>query len=209
MPSKFRFLAVAVVVFLGVLSYSVAALASHGRASDHAITAGHRAGRACTTGQLGMAFRGVSEPGTDNSALGQVVLWNKSARACALTEPIKVAGLNRAGHRDTNTVSFTIGVKAPKLSPHGTGPSKRGHFPKREVVAQILLIAAGPRPGDAPSCSKHLVDPATWRLELPSGKPMTVANKSASRGPALNGKGGLTTCRGQLGGQSPITIGRT
>ncbi len=204
MFGKFRYLAAAVVVALGVLGYSVAALASHGRSA-----APGSAARSCATRQLGIAFQGSKEPGTNNSALGQLLLWNKSARACALTEPIKVAGLNRAGHRVTNTVSFTIGAKAPKLSPQGTRPGKQGHFRKGEVVAQILLIAAGPRPGDGPSCSRHLVDPATWRLELASGRPLTVANRSSSRGSALNGEGGLTTCRGHLAGQSPILIGRS
>jgi hypothetical protein len=217
MYNQFRVVAALAVAALGIFGYSVAAAASHSAphqagapARAHASRAASASSATCTSARLGAAFEGGSEPGTGNSALGFILLWDKSGAACTLTAPIKVAGLNRAGHRVTQVVRFTVGAKTMKLSAHGAGPNRRGQIRKGEVFAQMLLIAAGPHPHGGPGCSGHLVAPATWRIELRTGgSALIAANRSPRRGPALNAHGGLTTCRGHLGGQNPILIERS
>jgi hypothetical protein len=209
MNIQLRALAALATAALGIFGYSVGAAASHGRTAT-ATGATGASHAACTSARLGVAFEGGSEPGTGNSALGFILLWNKSGKPCTLTAPIRVRGISHAGHRVTQVVKFTIGVKTMKLSPHGTGPSKRGQMRKGEVFAQMLLIAAGPHPHSLPACPRHLVTPASWRVELAtSGKALITANRSRRRGPALNGQGGITTCRGRVGGQNPILIERS
>jgi hypothetical protein len=80
-------------------------------------------------------------------------------------------------------------------------------MPAGQVSASLLLIAAGTHPGNsATSCSGHQVDPAAFRVTLASGGSVTTPNASRDRGPALTHEGGLLTCRGRLGGQSPVTV---
>lgn len=160
----------------------------------------------CTAGQLGAALEGSSQPGTAGMGLAIIYVWNNSAAACTLIGPVTVAGLNSGGRQVTNSVRFAITPGSPPLSPRGIGPSPLGRLPAHEVAAGMLLIAAGAHPPEGQSCRTHQVDPALWRISLISGGSITARNASPSAGPALSSNGGLTTCHGRLGHQSPMNI---
>jgi hypothetical protein len=163
---------------------------------------------ACTPGRLGAALEGSSEPGTGGAALAIVYLWNKSATACRLAGPVTITGLSLAGRTVTTSVLFRLPAGSAPLSPDGIRPGTLGRMPAREVVASMLLIAAGAHPSDpALACPGLHVDPAIWRITLASGGSLTTPNASAASGPALTRDGGLTTCRGNLYRQSPMSIG--
>jgi len=71
----------------------------------------------------------------------------------------------------------------------------------------MLLIAAGTHSADGLGCPAHRIVPTIWLMDPPaSGGSITARNMSPATGPALTGNGGLATCEGRLGGQSPITI---
>lgn len=162
---------------------------------------------ACTAGQLGAALEGSSQPGTGGTALALLYLWDKSATACRIGGPVTIAGLSRAGRPVTTSVRFQLPARRAPLSPDGTGPDTLGRMPAREVVASLLLIAAGAHPDDpAVACAGHRVDPAALRITLATGGSITMRNAAASPGPELTRDGGLTTCRGSLAGQSPMLI---
>ncbi len=161
----------------------------HHRPSSYGSTSA-AAAAGCAAGQLGAALEGSSEPGTAGTALGSVYLWNKSATACTLPGPVTVIGLDQAGRQVTTPVRVTTGAGSPALSTGGTGPSKRGRMPAGEVIASLLLIAAGTHPDNSsPSCPGHQIDPATFRIVLASGGSITAPNASAAHGPALTRDG--------------------
>lgn len=164
-------------------------------------------GAACTAGQLDAALEGSSEPGTGGEALAVVYLWDKSAAACGLAGPVTVTGLSQAGRPVTTSVRFQLPPGPARLSPDGAGPGTGGRMPAGEVAASMLLIAAGADPSNpALACPGHRVDPAVWRVTLASGGSVSTPNESAVSGPALTSDGGLATCRGSLGSQSPLLI---
>jgi hypothetical protein len=71
----------------------------------------------------------------------------------------------------------------------------------------MLLMATGTHPNDPGlACHGHHTDPAAWRITLGTGGSITTPNSSAASGPALTRHGGLTTCRGEVYGQSPMLI---
>jgi hypothetical protein len=155
---------------------------------------------ACTAAQLGTNLEGSSEPGTSGTALGTLYVWDQSRRTCTLTSPVTVTGLDHVGHAVTRSVLFTIMAGSPPLSPDGAGPGKHGLMPA-QVAAALLLIG-----NPTLSCPAHPIDPAAWRITLPSGGSVTAPNASAATGSSLTSHGGLTTCGNRLGGQSPILI---
>ena len=162
----------------------------------------------CTASGLAGALEGSPEPGTAGMALAGVYVWNTTARPCSLVGPVTVTGLDQAGRQVTLTVHFAMPVIRFPLSPDARGPGKKGRIPGREVVASMLLIAAGTHPNDPGlACPGHQINPATWRIALGSRGSITTPNSSAASGPALTRDGGLTTCRGKVYGQSPMLIG--
>jgi len=158
---------------------------------------------ACKAGQLGAALEGSSEPGLSGTAVGIVYVWDRSGSACTLAGPLTVTGLDQAGRPVTTSVRFVIASGSAALSPDGTGPGKRGRMPGGEVSAAMLLIG-----NPALACPVQPIDPAAWRVALASGGSVTTPNASPVSGPALTGRGGLTTCGRELAGQSPILIAR-
>jgi hypothetical protein len=159
----------------------------------------------CTHAQLGVAFRGSSQPGTGDMALGIITVWDASPATCTLPGRLTVTGISRTSRPATGAVHFTV-APGPALSRDGTGPGRAGRMPAGEVTASLLLIAAGTHPAGAPSCQGHQVDPAAFRVTLASGGSLSAPNTSSSRSPALTGDGGLLTCRGSMSGQSPVTV---
>lgn len=156
---------------------------------------------ACKAAQLGAALEGSSEPGTSGTALGTLYVWDESGRACTLTGPVTVTGLDHAGRTVTTRARFTIAPGSPPLSPDGSAPGKHGRTPAQEVAATLLLIG-----NPTLACRAHPTDPVAWRITLASGGSTTAPNAGAASGPALTRRGGLTTCGNRLAGQSPILI---
>lgn len=156
---------------------------------------------ACTAAQLGAALQGSSEPGTSGTALGTLYVWDVSGSSCMLPGPVTVTGLDQAGRSVTTSFLFMIMPGSPPLSADGIAPGQHGRMPDHEVWAAMVLI------GDPTlACPARPVDPASWRIVLPSGGSVTAPNTSTASGPALTNHGGLTTCGNRLGGQSPLLI---
>jgi hypothetical protein len=176
-------------------------------------TSGGTVSEPCRPRQLGFAYVG-SEAGAGND-FGSIVVWDKSGTACALTGPVRVTGLDRAGHRVTERQS--LGVSGTLvLVAHGTGPlwsDRRGTYYRRHDTVAVIALAAEYRDDPAGSdglCTGHQVEAATWRVTLASGAVRLVAN-SYQHGPdvrTLPANHGLLTCRGELDRASPITIVR-
>jgi len=200
-PWRGRLTVVAVV--LGVAGCT-AAPHHHG-----ALPASGRLG-ACMPGQLGAGFWGVSQPGTGGTGVAIIGVWDKSPVACWLHGPVVIAGLDAAGRRVTTAVRLTVAPRQFALTPAGRQPGKRGRTPTGQLSAWLVLEAAGTHhPGNSAwACPGHQVVPAVFTITLSSGGLMSVANASATRGPALSRDGGLLTCHGRLAGQSPISITR-
>ena len=164
---------------------------------------------ACTARQLGAAFGGSRQPGTGGTGLAFVTLWDKSSVACTLAGPIVIAGLDGHGHRETASARFVAAPGSPPLRPAAHGQGQGGRMPAGGWSASFLLIASGAHPRNpSPSCRAQLAEPVTWRVTLVSGRVLTTRNASAEKGPALSRTGGLMTCQGRLGGQSPVTVTR-
>jgi hypothetical protein len=77
-------------------------------------------------------------------------------------------------------------------------------------VASLALAAEyrdGPASVDHGYCQPLWIIPAAWRVTLPHGQVLTVANADRLN-PAGSGgsSGGLVTCRGELGGIRPATV---
>jgi hypothetical protein len=164
-------------------------------------------GPACPAGQLAMAYL-VGLPGTGND-IGTIVIWDQSPRVCWLSGPLHLAGLNRAGHQVTNSVRYVVAGDA-KLTARGSRPDSRERVKPGELLASLHVIAEyRDDPVTGGLCTAHQVEPATWRLWLPSGASITAPNadhyqlvKNITR------DNGLTTCRGRLDQAfSPVTVG--
>ena len=158
----------------------------------------------CVAAQLGAAFTGSAQPGTSNTALAIITIWDASPKACMLPGRLTVTGVDSSGHPRTAAVRFGV-APGPALTPRGAGPDSDGELRAGEVSVALLLIAAGTRfGGSVRACRGHHADPAEFWVTLASGWSVSTRNASSSRGPALTRDGGLLTCRGQLGGQSPV-----
>jgi hypothetical protein len=175
-----------------------------GAADGHGGSTPARAAR-CAAADLGAAFTGASQPGTGGTALGFVFLWDKSPAACRLGGPVTVTGLSRSGKPVTTSARFSVPNRSPLLSADGTGPDRHGRFPAVQASATLLLVATGAHPSGGLPCPGHQVQPAKWRVRIGAGT-LTAPNESPASGPALTAVGGLVTCRGKLGGQSPLSV---
>ena len=150
----------------------------------------------CRADGLGVKFTG-GQPGAGND-FATIVAWDTASSACRLAGPVTLVGLGSGGSADTNAVRLTVSG-AGKLTAHGTAPGAGQVLPSGESAA-FLLISAEYRddPVTGGMCTAHQVEPAAFRLTLPAGGTVTVAN------------GGLLTCRGELNtepGLTQITIG--
>lgn len=173
---------------------------------------GRAAGAApeCRADDLGVKFVG-GQPGAGND-FATIVAWDAAPGACMLAGPVTLAGLGSGGGADTNAVRLAV-TGTGELTAHGTAPGA-GQVLARGESAAWLLISAEYRddPVTGGTCTAHQVEPAAFRLTLPAGGTLTVANagpyQPGVRGLAANG--GLLTCRGELNtgpGLTQITIG--
>jgi hypothetical protein len=169
---------------------------------------------ACTVGQLALSYLGGGA-GAGND-FGSVVVRDDSPRPCTLTGPLHLAGTDKAGRPVTQQVTFPVAGVAV-LSP-ATGPvSQRitvGGSPQSAArgafVAGLALAAEyrdGPASVDHGYCEPLWLIPAAWRVTLPHGQALTVANADRYNPVGFGGSsGGLVTCRGELGGTRPATV---
>jgi len=173
-----------------------------------------RSGPACTAGQLALSFSG-GVAGAGNM-FGTVLVRDVSGQPCTLTGPLRLTGIDRAGRPVTRTLTFAVtGVAV--LSPR-TGPfSQRVIFAgnptqtaRGAFVGQLHIVAEY---RDAPNgryCSPLWVVPRSWRVVLPGGRALAVANGDrAGPGLKLVPSGGLVTCRGELAAERAATVGWT
>lgn len=164
----------------------------------------------CLADGLGVKFIG-GQPGAGND-FATIIAWDTASSACRLAGPVTLAGLGSNGSADTNAVVLAVTGEG-ELTAHGTAPGA-GQVLAGGESAAWLLVSAEYRddPVTGGMCTAHQVEPAAFRLTLPAGGTVTVANagtqRQGVRGLAANG--GLLTCRGELNtgtGLTRITIG--
>lgn len=187
-----------------------ASTASAGRAAGASPESAAGAVPECRADGLGVKFIG-GQPGAGND-FATIVAWDTAPGACRLAGPVTLVGLGSGGSADTNAARLTV-AGAGELTAHGTAPGA-GQVLPGGASAAWLLISAEYRddPATGRMCTAHQVEPAAFRLTLPAGGTVTVANadtyQPGVRGLAANG--GLLTCRGELNtgpGLTRITIG--
>jgi hypothetical protein len=145
---------------------------------------------------------------------GTLLIRDTSARPCTLPGPVLVTGLRPAGRPDTRTILAAVqGVAV--LTP-GAGPVRwrppgvlSGIWPG-ELTGIIPLMSEyrdGPASVARGLCEPLWVVPAMWRVTLPAGGALTVANADSADPARLVRSGGFVTCRGHLGSTGPATVG--
>ncbi len=156
---------------------------------------------ACTASQLRLSYRG-SEPGAGND-LGVIVVRDASARPCLLAGPIRLTGLDRAGHPVTMTIAYR------QFQP-GTGRLAARAVLRRGLVASVHVWAEyrdDPHGWRGLCARRHQIEPSRWRLVLPSGARISVHNADpANPTRILTADNGLLTCKGQLDTAPPVIV---
>jgi hypothetical protein len=184
-----------------------------GPGKDINVVLAARPAPACTAGQLALSYLGGGA-GAGND-FGSVVVRDDSPRRCTLSGPLRLVGTSKAGRPVTQPVTFPVAGVAV-LSP-ATGPvSQRitvGGSPQsaaRGAFVGTLALQAeyrdGPANVDHGYCEPLWVIPAAWRVTLPDGHALTVANADRLNPEFSGSSGGLVTCRGELGGIRPATV---
>jgi hypothetical protein len=164
----------------------------------------------CRADGLGVKFIG-GEPGAGND-FATIVAWDTASGICRLAGPVTLVGLGPGGSADTNAVRLTV-TGAGELTAHGTAPGAGQVLPGGESAAWMLVSAEyRDDPVTGGMCTAHQVEPAAFRLTLPAGGTVTVANAGTYQPGvrSLPANGGLLTCRGELNagpGLTKITIG--
>jgi hypothetical protein len=164
----------------------------------------------CRADGLGVKFIG-GQAGAGND-FATIVAWDTAPSACRLAGAVTLVGVGSDGSADTNAVRLAV-TGAGELTAHGTAPGAGQVLPGGESAAWLLMSAEyRDDPVTGAMCTAHQVEPAAFRLTLPAGGTVTVANAGTHqpgvRGLAANG--GLLTCRGELNtgpGLTQITIG--
>ena len=167
---------------------------------------------ACAARQLALTYLGGG-PGAGND-FGTILIRDISGRACTLTGPLRITGLNTRGSPDTSSVRLGIAgsdVLSPRAGtitrPANPAAALVGVHPG-ELTGQVELIAEyrdGPPSVNHGLCAPLWVIPATWRVRIPDGI-LSVANRDPVGHDKLVPSGGLVTCRGRLGGYDPATV---
>jgi hypothetical protein len=165
---------------------------------------------ACIPAELSLAYL-AGQPGAGYDS-GSIAIWDRSAGQCTLAGPIVVAGLDRAGHVTTTSLSYDV-VVFSTLTAHGARPRARMQLTPGERAGQ-LIVSAGyqfnalhrSRP-----CAQR-TEPSIWRLTFPVGGALTVPNADPSSsirpGHGLPANHGLLTCRGVLNVPEPVRVVR-
>jgi len=185
-----------------------------GAGKDINVALAVRPASACTAGQLALSYLGGGA-GAGND-FGSVVVRDDSPRPCTLTGPLRLAGTGKAGRPVTQQVTFPVAGVAV-LSPATVPVSQRitvGGSPQPAAhgafVGGLVLEAEyrdGPAKVDHGYCEPLWVIPAAWRVTLPDGQALAVANADRYNPAGFGGpSGGLVTCRGELGGIRPATV---
>jgi hypothetical protein len=154
----------------------------------------------CTPAQLALSYRGGgASAGNDG---GTIVFRDTSAAACTLSGTFSVTGLDAKGVPDTATIKAPVdgrGVLSPHAAPVPDGASP----PAGELVYGWILLAEyrdNPATAGVGICQPDWVIPARWRVTLPDGATLAVANHDP------HGLWhSLVTCKGELDTPSPLT----
>jgi len=167
-------------------------------AAGRAVTA--RAVPPCTSGQLALTYRGGG-PSAGNDA-GTIVFRDTSAAACTLAGTFSVTGLDAKGVPDTATIKAPVSGRGV-LSPHAAPVPDGANPPAGELVYGWILMAEyrdGPANVDNGICQPDWVIPAQWRVTLPDGASIAVANHDPD-----GLWRSLVTCKGELDAPSSLT----
>ena len=152
---------------------------------------------ACATGQLALTYRGGG-PSAGND-FGTLVISDTSARPCTLAGPLQVTGLGTAGQAVTVSVSFPVTGPAV-LSPAGQADARVGQLVLVDDYRDDPATANG-------LCEPFWVVPATWRVVLPGGQSLSVANAAPANPIKLVPSGGFVTCSGEFFAAQQATVG--
>lgn len=162
---------------------------------------------ACAAAQLRLGYRG-SEPGAGND-IGTITVRNASARPCWLSGPIRLSGLDRAGHVVTMTIAYSTFQQATR----NPGRASRGAVLRPGFIASVHVLAEyrdDPNGWRGLCATRHQIEPATWQVVLPSGAGLSVRNADrANAVHILTADNGLLTCKGQLDTPAAVVIGRS
>lgn len=201
----------AVIAGAGLVMLSASAGLAATAASGPAAPAASTTPPACAASQLGLGYvGGLASAGND---FGTIVIWDKSAAACALTSPIRIAGLNRRGHRVTRTERFHVAGR-DVLTARGSKPVHLLRLKHGEKAAFITLSAEyrDDLSGNGGMCSaRHQIEPARWLVTFATRGVRRVANRDPHEDiphlRTLPRNHGLLTCRGELNTPIPVTVG--
>ncbi len=153
--------------------------------------------RACAAAQLALSYRGGGfGTGTD---FGVIIFRDSGTAPCRLAGPVRVTGLNAAGHTVTSTAASAF-TDPGVLSPHAGPVPDFTAPPPGELVYGWTLAAEyrdGPPSVGRGYCQPLWVIPAAWRVVLANGT--FVIRNADPRTRGLAPTGGLITCQGRLG----------
>ena len=163
---------------------------------------------ACTAAQVRLAYlTGQPVGGHD---FGIIAVWDQSPAACSLAGPVTLTGLGQAGRPATKNLKYE--VSAPGLlSARGTRPGEGMQISTGEGAAPLIVAASYSDDSSAGhrACARPL-EPAAWRLTIPSGGTLTVANAdpqaTSKAAHGLPADHGLLTCGGLLDAPAPVVV---
>ena len=163
---------------------------------------------ACTAAQVRLSYlTGQPVGGHD---FGIIAVWDQSSAACSLAGPVTITGLSQAGRPVTKDLMYE--VSAPGLlTASGTRPREGMQISVGEGAASLIVAASYTDNSSAghKACTRRL-EPAAWRLTIPSGGKLTVSNADphakSKAGHGLPANHGLLTCGGLLDAPAPVVV---
>lgn len=197
---------------VAAISLPIAAFAATACAASTHVSAAQQADvtvkpPSCRASQLQASYLG-SMPGAGND-LGTIVLRDAARRSCRLTGPISITGLDAAGHVVTTTITYR---QVGQLRENGASPARENGAMLRKGLVASIPVWAEYRDDPASAnglCTGHQVEPATWRITLPSGTSLRTRNADPAGNGNLTPDNGLLTCRGQLNRARPVVIAKS
>jgi hypothetical protein len=164
----------------------------------------HRA-PVCTVRQLRLVYLGGGPNGGHEA--GSIEVSDRSGRPCRLAGPVRITGLNAAGRAVTETVTSKV------IAPSVLGPRvrvRRDQLPSSGTLADEVDLTAKIRyrpaqPVPVRPCAAHRqVVPARWKVTLPDGRSVEIANSDPGNPQKLVKSGGFVTCRGRFSLVRPV-----
>lgn len=166
---------------------------------------------ACSSNQLALSFLGGGAGAGNDFAT--ILVRDVSVRACTLAGPFRITGIGSDASAVTTTVSEPltgVTVLTPNAGPlRWRPPGTLSGTRPGEFVGVISLMSEyrdGPSNVDNGLCAPLWVVPSAWRVTLPGGQALTVANSDPANPVRLVSSGGFVTCRGRLGIVRPAMV---